>query len=1140
MGGELIGTVVVPGAIALLLFGVFTYLYRQSREAYFRIWQLALAVYALRFALIAFRFSDYADPEFAAFANSWPLAWLSALLFVVTVVCILISTDMVEDSFQMRARYAAIGLALAAWTFVDAKWGHAFTIGSTQVPHIYASMGTAAVLVYSGIRFWGIGARREMLSYRVLAFALCFWAALVSMVQFHDFFEVHPRWTLLGHVIGPVPQMLLGIAMVMVLFETERRNVQENLLEFSRLDAAIEEPMEAEDVAPHLQKLLDRLMAILGMQKGMICIREELRDVFPTVERSVSRNVAEVIERQGGADCFAEVAAAAGGVAVITDLDQQLSSLPEERRLKAVPIRTAFAGEGIEAFTVASLRTSDRTIGALIFPHPRAAALPASRVKLLQGLGAQIAMTLQHYLVVRESQRRSREYQLLTQIGQAVSSRLDADEVLRDIYKGLSQLFDVHNFYVVFREGGELRFELEVDEGAVREKRSRKWANGISEYIIGSGKPLLAREEMNALRARINVIPMGRPSRSFCGVPIFRNGEPVGVMAVLNYEREHAFGERDLHVLETAAGQLAVAIENARLFAEEQQRARYLAFLNNVSKTAISTDDAERMLEEIVREIREHFHYDHIGIGILDYNTKEIEIKAEAGAKTKLQGKRVPLGVGILGRVARANEMALQQGGNASHLLGVLPDSRSVLCMPLTYGETLLGVLNIEDTRENAFAQQEVLILQTFADLLATALHNAFIFQKMQQQSITDGLTGIKTRRYFSESLSAEWKRASRSGRPFSVVLIDLDKFKQVNDTMGHLEGDLVLTRVGRLLEQKCRQSNVVARYGGDEFVVLMPETSIEQAQILAERLRLWIATDPMLNERRITGSFGVATFPVHGASIEDIIRVADAGMYVSKRAGGNRVSTVEEFHEGEAMAQQKAVVTSYVEGFLRREHTSPDSVDELVQTLVKLGNAVKDGRNTEALTEAVMALTRAAEAREVYCTGHGESVARYAEAIGREMQMSPEELADLALAARVHDIGKIVIPEQILNKAGALTVEEYKLVKKHADIGGRIIATMPGSTRLTQYVRYHHERFDGQGYPDGLKGEQIPLGARIIAVAEVFTNMTLERPYAPTRTTDQALEELEALSGAQFDGVVVRVLTNQVRGRKPARAGKS
>ena len=169
--------------------------------------------------------------------------------------------------------------------------------------------------------------------------------------------------------------------------------------------------------------------------------------------------------------------------------------------------------------------------------------------------------------------------------------------------------------------------------------------------------------------------------------------------------------------------------------------------------------------------------------------------------------------------------------------------------IPISYGDTLLGVLNVESKQESAITQEDVLVMNTLADLLATALHNSFVVQKLQQQAITDGLTSIKTRRFFWEALSAEWKRASRSGRPFSVVLIDLDKFKEVNDTFGHLEGDLVLARVGRLLEQKCRQSNVVARYGGDEFVVLMPETGVEQAQILAERLRLWLATDPMLNE---------------------------------------------------------------------------------------------------------------------------------------------------------------------------------------------------------------------------------------------------------------------------------------------------
>ncbi len=391
---------------------------------------------------------------------------------------------------------------------------------------------------------------------------------------------------------------------------------------------------------------------------------------------------------------------------------------------------------------------------------------------------------------------------------------------------------------------------------------------------------------------------------------------------------------------------------------------------------------------------------------MLDYGTKEVEIKAEAGATAHATGKRIPLGVGILGRVARTGERALVQNALPGNLTGILPDSRAVLCIPITYGESLLGVLNIESHNENAFSPQDVLILNTLADLLATALHNAFVFQKLQQQSITDGLTGIKTRRFFWEALSAEWKRASRSGRPFSVVLIDLDKFKQVNDSMGHFEGDLVLARVGRLLEQKSRQSNVVARYGGDEFIVLMPETGAEQAQVLAERLRQWLATDPMLSEHSITGSFGVASFPMHGFSIEDIIRVADAGMYVSKRSGGNLVSTAQEFVEGQDFARQRQQISSYIEGFLQRERNGPEQVEELTMTLYKLCGG-DETCNAPLLKEAIESLSRAAESRELQTSGHGDLVARYSEVMARALGLSPEQTADLVYAARIHDVGK-------------------------------------------------------------------------------------------------------------------------------------
>jgi diguanylate cyclase (GGDEF)-like protein len=367
------------------------------------------------------------------------------------------------------------------------------------------------------------------------------------------------------------------------------------------------------------------------------------------------------------------------------------------------------------------------------------------------------------------------------------------------------------------------------------------------------------------------------------------------------------------------------------------------------------------------------------------------------------------------------------------------------------------------------------------------------------------------------------------------VVLVDLDKFKEVNDSLGHLEGDLVLARVGRLLEQKCRQSNVVARYGGDEFVILMPETGIEQAQVLAERLRLWLATDPTLEEHHITGSFGVASFPVHGFSMEDLIRVADAGMYVAKHAGGNQVSTSDAFGEGGAV--QRQLISGYIEGFLQREHNGPEHLEELVSTLRKLCGREEDA-DQRVIREAIEALSRAAELRQHNAAGHGENCGHYAATIARGLNLSPQEVEDVTFAARVHDVGKLFVPDQILNKPGGLTEDEFAVIRTHPQLGAEVLRAIPEIERVAQAIESHHEDFDGNGYPSGLKGENIPLYGRIVAVANAYVNMTSDRSFAPPKTDEQAMVELGKLSGTRFDGMIVRLLARLLKMERASSLG--
>ena len=1115
--------VIIPGLVALLLCLLFSYLYQQSRQAYFRAWQIAWACYSIHYALDAFRY--YRPPAPAAF-------FASSLFSVAMGVSIFVSTRLTRGSFRFRWYDGAVALAGTAASCIDLRvhlQGAALRTGVR--PLSLEVVFLSAVLLYCSAAFYLHAYRRGSGAFKLLAFSLALWAVLLASIQSSNPWA--EMFGSVGHVLGPIPQMLLGIAMVMVLFENERNAVQENTLALSTLGVDPRRLLSADDLLPSMQSALDRLAGALSARRAVIYISERWRGLLPSVERGFSPEFLELLTRTGAGEYICELAYRQGGLFTGHDLAQMTEQLPIGSAGTFADFKKVLIAAEIRNLTAVSLQTREHAFGVILFPHAERKAFGTSGPRLMVGLALQLGLTLDNYLIAHDAHRRTQEYELLTQIGQAISSRLDQDEVLRTIHTELGQIFNTSNFYIAFQEGDEIRFELEVEDDRILPKRSRKLENAFTEYVIRTGQPLLIRSDLEKTRARLGVTYRPeQPAKCLCAAPILLGNKPAGIMVAMSNEREFIFEQRDLDVLMTAAGQVSVAVENARLFAEEQRRSRHLAFLNNISRTAISSDDPVHMLGQIVGEIQKNFSFDHIGIGLLDYGTKEIEIKAEAGATAHAMGKRIPLGIGILGRVARTGERALVQNGLEGQIGAILPESRSVLCIPITYGETLLGALNIESRNESAFSPQDVLILNTLADLLATALHNAFVFQKLQQQSITDGLTGIKTRRFFWEALSAEWKRASRSGRPFSVVLIDLDKFKEVNDTMGHFEGDLVLARVGRLLEQKSRQSNVVARYGGDEFIILMPETGPEQAQVLAERLRQWITTDPMLSEHHITGSFGVASFPTHGFSIEDIIRVADAGMYVSKRSGGNLVSAAEEFAEGEEFAAQRQQISSYIEGFLQREHNGPEHLEELASMLVKFCGGEEDC-NVALLKESIEVLSRAAESRELRTSGHGDLVARYTEILARALHLPPEETTDLVYAARIHDVGKIFVPERILNKPGPLTDDEFFLVKMHARVGAEIAGILPHSAMMRQAIEHHHQRFDGTGYPDGAKGEQIPLWARIISLADAYTNMLTEQSIAAARTPEQALDELAKMSGTGFDGMLVRLLLRELKSER-------
>jgi diguanylate cyclase (GGDEF)-like protein len=604
-------------------------------------------------------------------------------------------------------------------------------------------------------------------------------------------------------------------------------------------------------------------------------------------------------------------------------------------------------------------------------------------------------------------------------------------------------------------------------------------------------------------------------------VPIHFSDGALGVLAAGDFDRENTIGQEQFALLQVLADEAASAIESARLFQKERRRASHLALLNELAQKAASVLNPNELLDSICGEVRSAFDHDLARIEVADQQNRELVVEAQAGYGAELLGRRVRCGEGLSGTAALSREPVLANSVlRDRRYVALHPGVRSALSLPLRYRDDLLGVLSLESFREHSFAQQDVLTLQSLADQLALALHNARAYQSALDQAITDGLTGLKTHRFFMEALDAEWRRSTRTGRPFSVIMMDLDSFKRVNDHGGHLEGDKVLAAVAALLDARSRQSNVVARYGGDEFALLMPETNTEQAEVLAERLRAAVEADPFLRAHGVTASLGIATFPDHGPTQAEILRVADSGMYLAKHRSGNCVKLAALSPKPGDVERDQRLLEAYLGVTVKRMfstgHGDFDRYRHRFERLLRQPEG-----ESPSLLDTITCLAYTIEAKDPYTQGHSREVSRLAAEIALRAGLSEAEIEEIRLASIVHDIGKIHVPDQVLTKPSLLTAEEYEIVKSHPQWGARIVEPLK-VTAIERIVRHHHESFDGEGYPDHLKGEQIPLGARIIAVADAYHAMVSVRPFRKARSVEEALAELHRCRGTQFDPRVV------------------
>jgi diguanylate cyclase (GGDEF)-like protein/putative nucleotidyltransferase with HDIG domain len=352
-----------------------------------------------------------------------------------------------------------------------------------------------------------------------------------------------------------------------------------------------------------------------------------------------------------------------------------------------------------------------------------------------------------------------------------------------------------------------------------------------------------------------------------------------------------------------------------------------------------------------------------------------------------------------------------------------------------------------------------------------------------------DPLTDLLNRRGFEQVFDVELERARRTGGPLTLIVGDLDRFKEINDRFGHAVGDQVLQRVAKAIESAKRGFDSAARVGGEEFAILAPDADEHGSYMLAERIRAVVETD---GPGPLTISFGVATFPLHGQSTDALLRAGDQALYAAKRLGRNRT----------------VISSAEVPGILARAPRRQD------QSQVELGNLLE--------------LAEAMDVRDSGTISHCQRVGRFAELIARELGLAPDSVERVRIAGILHDIGRVGMPDELLAKEGPLDEAEWAWVRSHPEIGARMVETTEHAD-IRAWILSHHERPDGRGYPAGRPAAEVPLEARILCVADAYEAMTSERPYRAAMPANDAAGELRRGAGTQFDELVVEALLRAV-----------
>ena len=461
-----------------------------------------------------------------------------------------------------------------------------------------------------------------------------------------------------------------------------------------------------------------------------------------------------------------------------------------------------------------------------------------------------------------------------------------------------------------------------------------------------------------------------------------------------------------------------------------------------------------------------------------------------------------------------SNSSAVIQTNN--HFLNIpyLQNSSTIL-LPLVALNKTVGVLILGKDSEDF----NIGILSFIANYAALFMQNIDLLEKTNKYANTDTLTTLYNHRGFQEVLANELHKAEDTNTPLSIVMFDINNISKINRELGHAKGDEVIKLLAEKIKQNIRSNDKAGRYGGDEIAIILPNTNTGDAIYLSEYITYCLSCCFVDDVGPVKVSVGISTYPDNTKDQEKLLILAEQAMYIS-RAKGYKEGMSAIVSSSDFNFWDDAALNSFAEVVAKRHaQLGINFEDELVH---KFNNEEVISQNH--LIEMVTSLAGAIDAKDPYTKGHSTSVSRYAEALARAINLPEDEVQKITLGGLLHDVGKIGIPENVLRKPGKLDPDEWEIMKQHPVIGAeKVLAPNEALSHLIPIVKYHHEHIDGSGYPEHLKGDEIPLSARIVAVADTYHALISDRPYRKGMSVEKACEILQEGAGKLWDADLVR-----------------